>query len=175
MNLYFRLLVFMIRVRFRSRLSMWDTSTVSFRVNPADLDVQRHMNNGRYLTLMDLGRMDLMLRSGFWKKVTDQGWYPVIAGQSITYRRSLTLWQKFELSSRVIGHDERWIYMEQVFRVGEKVYADAVIRARFLRRSGGSVDIDEILALAGPVPGDVQVPGWVIDWNESASQHSREL
>lgn len=175
MNLYFRLLVFMIRVRFRSRLSMWDTSHVRFRVNLSDLDVMRHMNNGRYLTLMDLGRMDLMLRSGFWKKVTDQGWYPVIAGQSITYRRSLTLWQKFELSSRVIGHDERWIYMEQVFRVGEKVYADAVIRARFLRRSGGSVDIDEILALAGPVPEDVQVPEWVIDWNESASQHSREL
>ncbi|MDN6380314.1 MAG: thioesterase family protein, partial [Brevibacterium aurantiacum] len=108
MNLYFRLLVFMIRVRFRSRLSMWDTSHVRFRVNLSDLDVMRHMNNGRYLTLMDLGRMDLMLRSGFWKKVTDQGWYPVIAGQSITYRRSLTLWQKFELSSRVIGHDERW-------------------------------------------------------------------
>ena len=76
MNLYFRLLVFMIRVRFRSRLSMWDTSTVSSPGEPADLDVQRHMNNGRYLTLMDLGRMDLMLRSGFWKKVTDQGCVP---------------------------------------------------------------------------------------------------
>lgn len=118
MNLYFRLLVFMIRVRFRSRLSMWDTSRTSFRVNPADLDVQRHMNNGRYLTLMDLGRMDLMLRSGFWKRLTAQGWYPVVAGQSITYRKSLVLWQKFDIASRVLGHDDRWIYMEQVFRVG---------------------------------------------------------
>ena len=57
MNLYFRLLLFMLRVRRRSRLSIWDTSHVTFRVNPADLDVQRHMNNGRYLTLMDLGQI----------------------------------------------------------------------------------------------------------------------
>ena len=175
MNLYFRLLVFMIRVRFRSRLTMWDTSHVRFRVNPLDLDVQRHMNNGRYLTLMDLGRMDLMLRSGFWKLVTEKGWFPVVAGQSITYRRSLTLGQRFDLSSRVLGHDDRWIYMEQVFRVGDTVCADAIIRARFLRRTGGSVDIDDVLELVGPVPEDVQVPDWVVAWNEASSRHGRDL
>ena len=174
-NLYLRLLVFMIRVRFRSRLSMWDTSRTSFRVNPADLDVQRHMNNGRYLTLMDLGRMDLMLRSGFWKRLTAQGWYPVVAGQSITYRKSLVLWQKFDIASRVLGHDDRWIYMEQVFRVGDVVYADAIIRARFLRRTGGSVSIPEVLDLVGSVPPDMDVPAWVTEWNEASSQHSREL
>ena len=145
MNLYFRLLLFMLRVRRRSRLSIWDTSHVTFRVNPADLDVQRHMNNGRYLTLMDLGRMDLMLRSRFWQRISARGWYPVVAGQSITYRRSLLLWQRFDLASRVIGHDERWIYMEQVFRRDGTVVADAIVRARFLRRTGGSVPIDEVL------------------------------
>src|SRR5690625_2862882 len=66
-NMYLRLLLFMIRVRFASRLSIWDTSHTAFRVNLADLDVQRHMNNGRFLSIMDLGRMDLMLRSRFWE------------------------------------------------------------------------------------------------------------
>ena len=175
MNLYFRLLVFMIRVRFRSRLSMWDTSHVRFRVNPFDLDVMRHMNNGRYLTLMDLGRMDLMLRSRFWQRITEQGWYPVVAGQSITYRRSLQLWERFDLASRVLGHDDRWIYMEQVFRRDGTVVADAVVRARFLRRSGGSVPMDEVLDLAGPVPEHLQLPDWVTQWNEGSSRHGREL
>jgi acyl-CoA thioesterase FadM len=174
-NLFLRLLLLLVRVRRRTRLSIWDTSQVTFRVNPADLDVQRHMNNGRYLSLMDLGRMDLMLRSGFWKQLTGRGWYPVVAGQTITYRRSLQLGQKFDLSSRVIGHDDRWIYMEQVFRVGEKVCADAVVRARFLRRSGGSVDIDEVLELVGPMPEGLQVPAWVTRWNEASSQHGRGL
>lgn len=175
MNMYLRLLLFMIRVRFRSRLSIWDTSHTAFRVNLADLDVQRHMNNGRYFSLMDLGRMDLMLRSRFWSRITEQGWFPVVAGQTITYRRSLTLGQKFDLATRVIGHDDRWIYMEQIFRVGPAVHADAIVRARFLRKAGGSVDISEVLELAGPVPEGVEVPQWVADWNREASAHSRAL
>ncbi|MGY5766630.1 acyl-CoA thioesterase [Brachybacterium sp. DNPG3] len=175
MNLYFRLLLLMIRVRAGRSMSLWGTARTRFRVHPGDLDLLRHMNNGRYLSLLDLGRMDLMLRSGFWKRITDEGWYPVVAGQTITYRRSLELWQRFELSTRVLGYDERWIYMEQVFRVGETVHADAVVRARFLRRGGGSVDVDEVLRLAGPVPEDLELPAWVADWNRESSRHSREL
>src|SRR6185503_3961101 len=34
-------------------------SNLSLRVWPNDLDLNIHVNNGRYLTLMDLGRMDL--------------------------------------------------------------------------------------------------------------------
>lgn len=175
MNLYFRLLVFSLRVRFRSRLSIWDTSHVRFRVNPSDLDVMRHMNNGRYLTLMDLGRMDLMVRSGFWQRITEQGWYPVVAGQSITYRKSLQLWERFDLASRVLGFDDRWIYMEQVFRRDGTVAADAIVRARFLRASGGSVPMDEVRALAGPSPESLELPAWVSAWNEGSSRHGRDL
>ena len=175
MNMYLRLLLFLLRVRAKSRLDVWDTSHASFRVNLADLDVQRHMNNGRYLSIMDLGRMDLMLRSGFWKKVTDAGWYPVVAGQTITYRRSLTLGQRFDLATRVIGHDERWIYMEQVFRRGDAVIADAVVRARFLRTSGGSVDVSEVLELVGQPPEGTELPDWVRDWNRESSAHSKAL
>ena len=32
------------------------------RVLPNDLDLLWHMNNGRYLSLMDQGRVDLMVR-----------------------------------------------------------------------------------------------------------------
>ena len=175
MNMYLRLLLFLLRVRAKSALSIWDTSHASFRVNPADLDVQRHMNNGRYLSIMDLGRMDLMLRSGFWKRITDAGWYPVVAGQTITYRRSLTLGQRFELATRVIGYDERWIYMEQVFRRGDTVIADAIVRARFLRSSGGSVDVQEVLDLVGQPPADLMLPDWAETWNRESSAHSRAL
>lgn len=175
MNLYFRLLLFMIRVRFRSRLGIWDTSHVTFRVNPLDLDLQRHMNNGRYLSLMDLGRMDLMLRSRFWQRITGQGWYPVVAGQTITYRRSLLLWERFDLASRVIGHDDRWIYMEQVFRRDGKVVVDAIVRARLLRKSGGSVPMDEVLELVRPLPDHLELPEWIAKWNEGSSRHGREL
>jgi len=70
MNLYLRLFVLSLLVRFRPRVSIWVGSRTPFRVLPNDLDVNRHMNNARYLAFCDLGRLDLMIRSGYWKEIT---------------------------------------------------------------------------------------------------------
>ncbi|WP_316316330.1 acyl-CoA thioesterase, partial [Clavibacter michiganensis] len=82
---------------------------------PHDLDLFGHVNNGRYLTIMDVARLDLLVRSGLWSRIRARGWYPVVAGQTITYRRSLTLGQRFVVESRVLGTYDRWSYVEQTF------------------------------------------------------------
>ena len=84
-NLYLRLLLMTLRTRAGRGdrpLSIWDTAATAFRVAPTDLDLLGHMNNGRYLTIMDLARLDLMTRSGFWARLRRRGWYPVVAGQT---------------------------------------------------------------------------------------------
>lgn len=175
MNLFFRLLVLMVRIRFRGRISIWDTARTPFRVNPLDLDVLMHMNNGRYLSILDLGRMDLMLRSGFWKVTQERGWYPVVAGQGITFRKSLELWQKFEVRTKVLGIDEAWVYMEQSFHRGDVLIADAVVRARFLKKTGGSVTSEELIEAVGGVPAHIELPQWVKDWTRDSAQHARTV
>jgi acyl-CoA thioesterase FadM len=82
-----------------------------FRVWPSDLDTLLHMNNGKYLSIMDLGRMDLMLRSGTWPRLKAAGWYPVLAGQTIAYYRSLNPWKTFEVHTRILGFDDRWGFL----------------------------------------------------------------
>ena len=64
MNLWLRLILQLLKSRFAAALEPLGTSVRRGRVWPTDLDVSLHMNNGRYLTLMDLGRLDLMLRTG---------------------------------------------------------------------------------------------------------------
>lgn len=169
MNLFFRLFWLSVRSRFGPHVSLWGTARTRFRVVPTDLDVLRHMNNGVYLSILDLGRTDLMIRSGFAKKIRDAGWYPVVAGQTIAYRRSLTLWQRFEVRTRMLGVDERSFYLEQTFVSRDQVCARAVIQGRFLRRTGGSVTsstvtVDELADLVGGLPADLQLPSWVADW-----------
>lgn len=148
----------------RGPVDIWDTAITPFRVAPTDLDVLGHMNNGKYLSLLDLGRLDLMLRSGLWKKLSARGWYPVVAGQTITYRKSLQPGQKFDLYTRVLGFDDRWGYLEQTFVSGDTVYAQAVIRSRFLKKTGGSVEHDELETLVGGFPTELTVPQWALDW-----------
>src|SRR5690554_1402510 len=148
----------------RQDLSLWDTAVTSFRVTLGDLDTVGHMNNGRYLTLLDLGRTDLMLRSGFWRRVKKRGWFPVVAGLSITYWKDLKLGQHFDIHSKVFGIDDRWFYLEQSFMRGETEHARAIIRGCFVEPGRGRVPADELTALIGEVPVHLEVPEWVRSW-----------
>jgi YbgC/YbaW family acyl-CoA thioester hydrolase len=171
-NLYLRLFLLGLRLRLAAlrpgrRPSLWDEARTPFRVLPTDLDTLRHVNNGRYLTLMDLGRYDLLYGSGFWQESARRGWYAVVAAQTITYKRSLTLGERFTLHTRVLGVDERAVYMEQTFVRQGAVVARAVVQARFLRREGGQVTPEDVVAAAGGAARDLTLPGWVHEWADA--------
>ena len=152
MNKILRLLRVMLAARRRPPLAPTDVGTVRFRVLPSDLDVQGHMNNGVYLSLMDLGRMDLMVRSGVWRELSTRGYYPVVVSSTITYRRSLDPWQRYEIESRIVGIDDIAGYVEQRFVRDGEICARGVIKARFLKKSGGIVPIPELAELFGLDP-----------------------
>jgi acyl-CoA thioesterase FadM len=156
-----------------TRLAPTDVSRVPFRVLPNDLDVQKHMNNGVYLSLMDLGRVDLMVRSGVWRELTKRGYYPVIVSSTITYRRSLELWERYELESRMVGIDDIASYVEQRFVRDGEIYARAVIKARFLKKTGGVVPIPELAELFALDPVNHPLPAWLAEWSGQAALPSR--
>ena len=161
MNKLLRLLWLVWRARRAPRLAPTDVRLVPFRVLPNDLDLQKHMNNGVYLSIMDLGRMDLMVRSGVWRELSARGYYPVVVSSTITYRRSLDPWQSYVLESRIIGIDDIAGYMEQRFVRDGEICARGVIKARFLKKSGGIVPVPELLELFGLDPAEHPLPPWL--------------
>src|SRR5690606_10390917 len=94
------------------KLGFSEVSRSPFRVWPTDLDILRHMNNGKYLSIMDIARFDLLQRTGVWELFQREAWYPVVVGQTISYRKSLNPWMKFEIESRILGFDEQAVYLE---------------------------------------------------------------
>ena len=102
---YVRLLRIRLMARRRGPLHIHDVSIVPDRVWLSDIDELRHMNNGVYLMLLDHGRTDLMLRSGGWAKMMAAKVYPVVSAQTIAYRRSLEVGQRFQTESRIIGYE----------------------------------------------------------------------
>ena len=146
------------------RLHAHDVATMRMRVWPSDLDELRHMNNGVYLSTMDLPRYDLIQRSGLWPRLQAAGVYPVVITQTITYRKSLELWQRYEVESRILGYDDRAVYIEQRFVVDGEIYARGIVAGRFLRRRGGTVPIEEVGEIAGIDVRQHPVPEWVRDW-----------
>lgn len=69
MNLYLRMLILFIKFRWKPPLDLMDKSILKFYVLPNDLDINMHMNNGRFNSIMDLGRADIMLRTGLLQMI----------------------------------------------------------------------------------------------------------
>jgi acyl-CoA thioesterase FadM len=170
MNLLFRLLRIVIASWFAGRganpaTRILQPMRLTMRCWPTDLDPNIHMNNGRYLSIMDLGRIDLMMRAGLLPAILKRGWMPVIAASTMRYRRAIRPFEKFVLETRLIGWDERWVFLEQRFLGTDgRVKAIGLVQAAITTRAG-RLPTAEIMQLAGI--GAEQAPplnDYVKDW-----------
>lgn len=161
-----RLLWMRLTVRRRAALHIHDVARVNLRVWPTDLDELRHVNNGVYLSMMDHPRLDLMQRSGVWSRLRAAGIYPVVTAQTIAYRKSLKLWQRYAIDTRILGYDQRAVYIEQRVVVREEIYARAFVKGRFLRDRGGVVPTTELAEVTGIDVAAHPIPAWLAEWSE---------
>ncbi len=152
------------RLRRRGRLAPTEIGRVRVTTLPTDIDLLGHMNNGRYLSLFDLGRWDLLVRTGMMDAMKRNGWYAVVASETITFRKSLQLWQRFDIESRLLGHDDKAIYLEHRAVVDGEIYTRVIVRARMLKRSGGTLSHQELFAAVGRPEGLPDVEPWVHEW-----------
>ncbi len=149
MNLYLRLLWLICRLLLGvERRDLFAASRIAFRVWPNDCDINLHMNNGRYLTIMDLGRVHLVAQAGLMREVLRRRWMPVLAAAEITYIRSLAPFHRFELITRIVTWDDKYVYMEQTFERDGKLCAHAFVKGLFLCR-GERVPNAEIVKTIG--------------------------
>jgi acyl-CoA thioesterase FadM len=165
MNLFLRLLLLLFTAPFRARCDVLGPARKRFLVWPPDLDVLFHVNNGVYLSMLDVARVDLMLRSGMAPRLRKRGLYPVVAAQTIRFRRSLQLFQAFDVETTVIGWDEKAVIIQHHFLRRGELVAEAVVRARFLKRGGGTVSAQELLQVVGKAGPSPELPAWIDAWN----------
>ena len=158
MNLFIRLIKVVLLALFGEKVAIDAPLKTHLRVWPNDLDTNFLMNNGRYLTVMDLGRTDLIIRSGQLKTLMARKWYPVVAATHITFRRSLNLFERFTITTQLIGWDDDWIYLEQSIRNAKGEFATrALFKTAFLHR-GKRVSSAELAEAFGMSPVSSALP-----------------
>src|SRR5688500_10415886 len=118
MLLFFRFLFTMFKSRFRSRIGPLDESVVRFTALPHDCDLNFHLNAGRYVSFMDVARIELIGRVRFIGPMLRRKWRPVAGGAVLRFRKSVLPFERFDIRSRVIGWDEKWIYVEHIVEKG---------------------------------------------------------
>lgn len=152
--------------RRRAPLVMGDVHVTRFRAWPWDIDVFLDLNNGRILTLMDLGRHGFFIRAGVLKRLREKGWYGTVAGTVIRYRRRITMMQKLELRTRVLGWDEKFVYFDHVIWRGDDPCAHAVVRTA-ITTGKGLVPTKEVAEVLGFDPVSPPLPEWIAAWDQA--------
>lgn len=176
MILLFRAIKTFIAAWLGKDLAPWAESMVRFRCWPNDIDPYLHMNNGRFLSIMDLGRIDMAIRCGLFKVFRRNRWWPVVGAVTIRYKRSIPAMARFTLRTRVIGWDERGIYMEQIFEHQGRLAARAVMKGAFPSKDG-LVDPAKVTEAGGYGAISPPLPDGVLSWEEwliGAGEHNHE-
>lgn len=144
MHMIWRTLWIFIKKPWIQKSQMRDVTEYSMRVLPTDLDLLMHVNNGIYFSLMDFGRWDMVFRNGVYDACYKKGWYAVVAGETIKFKKSLKLWDKFTLQTKIVGHDEKNFFIQQKFICRGELMATGLVKVRFLSKKGGTVAPQEI-------------------------------
>ena len=160
---FFRLFKDMAQARRAPKMGLFETHVSHHLCMPWDLDMWNELNNGRTLTLYDLGRMPLAMRTGLAGVLRRNRWGIVVAGASIRYRRRVQAFQRFEMRSRCVGWDNRFLYMDQsMWRNGE-CSSQVLIRGA-VTSSKGMVPPERLLEALGSDAQSPPLPAWVQGW-----------
>ncbi len=137
MNLYFRLIIIVLQALRRSVITPENLSnTISVRIMPNDLDINLHVNNGRYLTLCDLGRVDFFVRSGIAALMLKHKWSPIIAEHTMSYLRPIKVFSKVQIKMEITHYDEKFFYCTHHFYQKDKLMAQGTSKALVISKSG---------------------------------------
>lgn len=178
MNLYLRLLLVWLRNRRNGQQHFSHAARSRFRVLPHDLDAFGHMNNGRYLQIMDVARTEWMLQTGVVAAIRKNRWAPILGGGFIRYRFSLRLMQIYHVRTRLLGWDQRWFYLEHSFTDQRGRCAAVGITRAGLRHDNAWVHTDDVAHSVCPGARSPLIPSHVHDWisvEEAMFRHGNGL
>lgn len=130
---------------------------------PWDLDIWMELNNGRTLTLFDLGRVPFIQRLGLVKAIRGRKWGLTVAGSSVRYRRRIVAFERLEMRTRMVGRDARFFYIQQSLWKGDEAASSLLLRAAVTSKNG-IVPTDDVATEMGAPEWDPEMPDWVQKW-----------
>ncbi|MEM9710065.1 MAG: acyl-CoA thioesterase [Pseudomonadota bacterium] len=163
---YLRMALILLRARRDPQKGPLGTAVTHHRAWPWDTDMYGELNNGRILTLFELGRWSLAVEIGLLQAMRRRKAGFAVAGVSVRYRRRVPLGAKYRIETRPLGWDEKFFYLEQQMWMGDVAANQVLLRSAFVTRNGtiAPPDFARELGHDGPSPA---LPDWVTAWIEA--------
>lgn len=170
MNLYIRFFITLVRGFFKSNMTLADGLNKQLRVLPNDIDINGHMNNGRYLTIIDLFVLEVCLRTKILVPAIKLGWMPIIGGHMITYKGELKILEKYTVDFKMCCWNDDWTFFSYTFINSKgRIVATGYAKGAWVSKKGIVKNnvIEEKLHITRP---DFPIPDEIITWLGSEKQ-----
>jgi len=144
-----------------------DLHVSQHRCWPVDCDIFMEMNNGRILTLYEMGRFQASVRMGLWPLLKKNRWGLTVAGTSIRYRRRITPFERYETRTKIATWDERFVYIEQgMYKTNGECASHVLFRTAVLEK-GRAVPTDRLVDALGITQERPEPAQWIKNWIEA--------
>ena len=140
---WLKLTMALVRAKGRSKLAATEESQINYTVWPTDIDVSI-MNHAAMMTVMEMGRIDFIVRSGFLDLARRNKWYFPSASLSVQFIRPLKMFQKATVITKILHADDRWIYLEQKMTRAGKIIAVSIVKST-VKKGREHIAVSEIL------------------------------
>ncbi|MYM21997.1 thioesterase [Duganella sp. FT135W] len=174
MNLWIRLIWMLLKRPWRQSADPFSITVIRMGVWPHDLDLNRHVTNGRYFTMADIGRMDYVLKTGAFRTALRLKAVPIVGDAWGKFRRELKLFETFEIHTRMLGWDDKWSFLEHRF-VKDGRTAGVVIMRGVFRAPKGTVPPAVLIKDLGLPEQSPAMPDWLTAWSARCDGMSAQL
>jgi acyl-CoA thioesterase FadM len=170
MTRWLRFLLTYLGARSAPPLALGAESLLHLRAWPTECDAS-WLNHAALLSLMECGRVDIMVRMGFLALARRRGWYLPLASVAARFDRPLRRLQRFDLASRIAWWDEAAIWIEHRVTRDGRLVATGLARCP-VREGRAPVAPERILRELGlevpPAPPRPSTVEAIEAWTEAA-------
>ena len=166
---YLKLATTLLRSKFHDKIELDDTALLHCRVGLSDIDPFLELNHARQIAYMEMARWNYAARVGFIPLMRERNWGFSVGGISMRYRRRLGLFKRFDVTTRPLCHDGRWLYMlQELVRDGEKC-SSALLKVGIVDNAG-LVAAPLVLAALQRPDWNPPMPTWVQAWIDAEGE-----
>lgn len=151
-------------------LAMGETHVSHHICWPWDLDLWWELNNGRTLTIYDLGRIPMAVRGGLTKALAENKWGLTVAGSSVRYRRRVRMFAKIKMHSRLACWDDKFLYVEQSMWLSNGECSSHALFRTAITDKNGIVSPERVLAAMNLTDTSPDMPEWIKAWTEAEAK-----
>ena len=127
--------------------SLFDVVSMEFRVGLLDIDLNMHLNNGKYTKIMDRCRLEHAVVTGLLNRMIEE----------------LRPYQRFMVHTRILGWDDKYTYYDQRFDSQRKLHTHALLRLAHMY-GGKTISPQAFQEMTGLNKVSPPLPAYVQDW-----------